>query len=166
MLRGFAIATCIFITPALADEHQHVSYKVPAANSKYIQQLNVDAGDIPGHIVRIFDLVRNHRENPPVVNGAKIVEETARGLTDIINGNGSSVVYSVFITENGDKFFARLTQVSTGEGGNVSAVATGPITGGTGKFEKIHGLVKLVVKFNVTNGFNEGTEDIDYTIDR
>jgi hypothetical protein len=149
---------------AVAQQKQHVSYRTSAANSRYVQQLNVEAGDTPGHIVRVFDLTRNHRDDPPVINGIKLVEETTRGITDIIDGNGVATFYSVFIMENGDKFFARSAQVSTGESGTITAVATGPITGGTGKFEQMHGIVKFLVKFNATSGFNEGQADIDYSI--
>jgi molybdate transport system substrate-binding protein len=46
-------------------------------------------------------------KTPPSSMGPKWWR-TARGLTDIINGNGSSVVYSAFTMENSDKFFARL----------------------------------------------------------
>ena len=165
MIRAFLTTSfCLAVLPALAEETQHVSYKTSAGNTKYVQQLNVEAGDIPGHIVRLFDIVRNHRENPSMINGVKMLEETGRGYTDIINGNGSTVVYSVYTLENGDKFFARATQVSTGApDGTITAIGTGPITGGTGRLEKIHGVVKFAVKFNVTSGFNEGTTEIDYT---
>ena len=149
---------------AVAQQKQHVSYKTSAANTKYAQQLNVDAGDAPGHIVRVWDLTRNHRENPPIINGIKLVEETARGITDVIDGNGTATFYSVFTMENGDKIFARSVQASTGDSGTITAIAAGPITGGTGKFEQIHGVVKFAVKFNVTSGFNEGQADIDYWI--
>jgi len=149
---------------AVAQQKQHVSYKTSASNTKYVQQLNVNAGDAPSHIVRVFDLTRNHHDDSISINGIKLVEETARGVTDIIDGNGSAVFYSVFTMENGDKFFARSVQASTGEAGTITAIAAGPITGGTGKFEKIHGVVKTAVKFNVTSGFNEGTTDIDYSI--
>ena len=99
-----------------------------------------------------------------VVNGVKIVEETARGTTDIIDGNGTATFYMVFTGENGDKMYARMSQVSTGEGGKISATATGPITGGTGAFEHVKGIVRNAVKFDVTSGFNEGTADIDYSV--
>jgi hypothetical protein len=58
----------------------------------------------------------------------------------------------------------RSTQASTGDAGTVTAIAAGPITGGTGKFANIHGVVKAAVKFNVTSGFNEGITDIDYSM--
>jgi hypothetical protein len=149
---------------ALAEEKHHVSYKTSAANTKYAQQLNVAAGDAAGHIVRVWDLTRNHRDESIMINGIKLVEESARGLTDITDGNGSAVFYSVYAMENGDKFFARSTQASTGDAGTITAIAAGPITGGTGKFTNIRGVVKAAVKFNVTSGFNEGTSDIDYSM--
>ena len=94
---------------ALTEEKHHVSYKTSAANTKYNQQLNVAAGDASGHIVRVFDLTRNHRDASIMVNGIKLVEESARGITDVVDGNGSAVFYSVFTMENGDKCFARST---------------------------------------------------------
>jgi hypothetical protein len=149
---------------AIAQEKQRVSYKTSAANTKYMQQLNVDAGDTPGHIVRVWDLTRNHRDASIIINGVKLVEDTARGITDIIDGNGTATFYSVFIMENGDKFFARSVQSSTGESGTITLLAAGPITGGTGKFEQIHGVVKSSGKFNVTSGFNEVEATIEYWI--
>jgi hypothetical protein len=163
-LTTMALLSLAIALPAVAQLKQHVSYKTSAANTKYVQQLNVDAGDMPGHIVRVFDLTRNHRDNPPVINGIKLVEDTARGITDISDGNGVATFYSVFIMENGDRFFARSSQVSQGESGKIVAVATGPITGGTGTFEQIHGIVTFSVKFDTTSGFNEGQADIDYAI--
>ena len=41
---------------AVAQQRQQVSFKVSSENSKYTQQLNVDVGDVPNHMVRIFDL--------------------------------------------------------------------------------------------------------------
>src|SRR5215472_754320 len=90
---------------AYAQQAQHVSYKTSAENTKYAQQLNVDAGDVANHIVRVFDLHRTHPSGP-TINGLKLVEEFARGTTDVIDNNGTSTVYSTYVMENGDKFFA------------------------------------------------------------
>src|ERR1700676_2597053 len=40
---------------ALAQQKQQASFTASAENSKYTQQLNVDVGDVPNHMVRIFD---------------------------------------------------------------------------------------------------------------
>jgi hypothetical protein len=165
-----AIATLCFVLAPLAsgtaaEQAQRVSYKTSAENAKYAQQLNVEAGDVPNHIVRVFDLRRIHpASTAPVVNGLKIVEEWVRGTTDIIDGNGSSAVYGVYVMENGDKFFARIAQVNQSKSGKITAVGSGPITGGTGKLAEIHGSVQYIVNFDVKSGFNEGQTDIEYAI--
>jgi hypothetical protein len=160
---AIALLSVVLGTSALAQQRQHVTYKTSAENAKYVQQLNVDAGDAPNHIVRIFDLHRTH-PNGPVLNGLKLVDETARGTTDITDGNGTSVVYEVYTMENGDQFFAKLAQVNQKSGDKISATGIGPITGGTGKFADMHGTIHFVVNFDVKSGFNEGQTDIDYVI--
>jgi hypothetical protein len=66
--------------------------------------------------------------------------------------------------ENGDRFFARFSQVNKNSSGKIDASGVGPITGGTGKLADIHGTVQFAVTFDVKSGFNEGQTDIDYTI--
>ncbi len=146
---------------AFAQEKQHLSYKVTSENTKFTQQLNVDAGDVPNHIVRVFDLRRTH-PIPPILNGLKLVDETARGTTDIIDGNGTTTTYQVYMMENGDKFFARLAQVNRNNLGKIAATAIGPITGGTGRLADMHGFVQIVTNFDVKSGFSEAQVDIDY----
>jgi hypothetical protein len=156
------VLTCASsINLSFAQEKQHISFKTSAANTKYIHQLNVDVGDVSNHVVRVFDLQRTH-PNPPVINGVKLVEETARGTTDIIEGYGTSTGYGTYIMENGDKFNYRFTQVNQNDGGKITATGAGPITGGTGKFADLHGFVHFVVVFDVKSGFNEGQTDIEY----
>jgi hypothetical protein len=146
---------------AFAQEKQHVSYKVTSENTKFIQQLNVDAGDVPNHIVRVFDLRRTH-PNGPIINGVKLADETARGTTDIIDGNGTTTTYQVYMMENGDRFFARLAQVNKNNSGKIAATAIGPITSGTGKFADMHGFVQIVTNFDVKSSFSEAQIDIEY----
>jgi hypothetical protein len=155
------LAIALPIGNAVAQEKQHVSYKTSSENSKFIQQLNVDAGDVPNHTVRVFDLHRTH-PNGPTINGVKLVEETARGTTDIIDGNGTTTAYQVYMMENGDRFFARLAQVNKNNTGKIAATAIGPITGGTGKFADMHGFVQVITNFDVKSGFSEAQIDIEY----
>jgi hypothetical protein len=148
---------------AIAQQQQQISYTTSPENSKYLQQLNVDVGDTPNHIVRVFEL---HRVPTPVpvMNGLRLVGDWIRGLTDVTDGNGSSTVYAVFALENGDRFFARLTQVNQNISGKISATAVGPITGGTGELAEIHGVVQLSANFDVKSGFNKGQTDIEFSI--
>jgi hypothetical protein len=162
-LSQIAVLLSMMAVPAFAQQMQHVSYKTSAENAKYVQMLNVEVGDVPNHIVRAFDLHRTHPDGP-VINGLKLTEESVRGMTEVIDGGGSSTVYGIYVLENGDKFFAKILQVNQSNSGKVMATGIGPITGGTGKLSDIHGVVHFVVNFDVKSGFNEGQTDIDYTI--
>jgi hypothetical protein len=153
----------VIAIPALAQQKQHVSYKTSSENSKYLQQLNVEVGDVPNHIVRVFDLHRTHPDGP-MINGSKLVEESIRGTTELSGGSGSSTVYGIYVLASGDKFFAKILQVNQNNDGKVTATGIGPITGGTGKLAEMHGVVSFVVNFDVKSGFNEGQTDIDYTM--
>src|SRR3954452_12028984 len=135
----FASAIALPATEAAAQQMQRVSYKTPAANSKYTAQHVLDVGDIPGHQVRLFELRRTFPTDAPTINGVKMKETISRGLSDYIDTNGSNTNYVEYVMENGDKFFARQTTVSqspAGPDGNLNDVATGSgvITGDTGKF--------------------------------
>jgi hypothetical protein len=85
---------------------QHVSFNVPSQNSKYIVSQNVDVGDVPNHLVRVFDI--HYTVANVSINGLKITEMFLRGTADITNGRGgSNSVYFMLVAENGDKLFSR-----------------------------------------------------------
>jgi hypothetical protein len=148
-----------------AQEKQHVSYKTPTENTKYVQQLNLDVGNVANHVVRAFEVHRTYPDNPPVINGLKLVETWERGYVDLIDGNGPVTQYSMYVMENGDKFFARSAGVVQSNGaGKVSATDVGYITGGTGKFATIQGIIRVAANIDRKTGFNETQDDIEYTI--
>jgi hypothetical protein len=149
---------------ALAQQKQQASFTASAENSKYTQQLNVDVGDVPNHMVRIFDLHRTYPNNAPVINGLKLVEESARGIADLTDGYGTSTLYGVYVMENGDKFFARSSNVIQSGSGRLATTQVGYITGGTGKFAGMQGIVRASGNFDPKSGFSENRTDIEYSI--
>ncbi len=151
---------------ASAQEKQHVSYKHVAGNSKYTQQLNVDVGDRPNHIVRVFELHETFPDNPPVINGLKLVEGWTEGIGDRIDGSGDGTGYTVYVLENGDRFFSRSTIVVQSVEGKLTSTAVGHITGGTGTFAAMQGIVRDVANFDFKTGFGGGQADIEYTISK
>src|SRR5271166_4697413 len=111
-LSTLALVSVAVVVPAdnaIAQEKQHVSFRASPENSKYTQQLNVDVGDEPNHIVRVFEIHHTYPDNPPVINGVKLVESWERAIGDRFDGNGDGTDYNVFVMENGDKFFARIS---------------------------------------------------------
>jgi hypothetical protein len=146
-----------------AQQKQRVSYKVTPENAKYTQQQFVDVGDVPGHQVRSYEIFRTFPSNAPAINGIKVKETWTRGISDYIDGNGSSTTYGVMVMENGDKIFTKSALVAQNDGGGkLTVVASGPITGGTGKFGGIQGITRSVTKADPKAGFNEVQTDLEY----
>ncbi len=151
---------------AAAQEKQTVSFEVPAQNAKYTQQLFIDVGDVPGHQVRVFE-VHFIPSNPPVINGAKLAEFSIRATSDYTDGNGPAAGYVVYVLESGDKFFARQNSVARNSGsGKSNGTLVGSITGGTGKFAGIRGVVRQVVTIDPKAGFNQSQWDIEYWMEK
>src|SRR5258708_12340737 len=75
---------------AVAQQKQRVSYKVSSENSKFAQQLNIDAGDLPNHIMRVYEVRRTFPNDAPVINGLKLFKEWDRATADLpaLNATG------------------------------------------------------------------------------
>ena len=149
---------------AVAQGKQHVSFKASGENSKIVQQLNVDVGDVPNHIVRVYETRISFSTNAPVINGVKLVEIWQRGIVDYIDTSGPGTQYNVFMMENGDKFFVRLASVAQTTSGKVASTIVGNITGGTGKFAGIQGMVRSAANIDYKTSSVESQFDIDYAV--
>jgi len=158
---------CLSCAGAVAQQKQHVSYKVTAENSKYTEQHAIDVGDLPGHQVRVFEIHRTFPTNAPVINGLKLTEQWTRSATDYIDNTGSSVTYGVYVLENGDKFFTRGNLVAQSPApGKLSNWVAGTITGGTGRLIGIQGVVRSSGTAEPKAGVNETQTDIDYWFEK
>jgi hypothetical protein len=157
---------CLVTGNGLAQQKQQISFKIPTENSKYIVSQNVDVGDAPNHIVRLFDTRVTIPNNAATVNGLQLVEILSRGIGDLTNGHGGGVAYFVFVAENGDKFFSRNNIAAQQVSGKLSALLAGPITGGTGKFAGIQGAVRESTNFDPSPGgvLSNSQFDIEYSI--
>jgi len=162
--RTIAVITPLCLGIGLPAGHavaQQVSFKTPSENSKYTQQLNLEVGDEPKHIVRIFEIHRVY-PNSPVIDGLKLVEEWGRGAADYLNGNGNAYVYDEYVMENGDRFFARSVFVTERTAESIKATQVGYITSATGKLAGMHGIIRVTVNFDPKTGFNEIETNIEY----
>jgi hypothetical protein len=159
-LLSFAVA--LPANDAVAQEKQHISFKSTAENAKYTQQQFLDVGDIAGHQVRSYEIYRTFPTNAPVISGMKIKEQWTRAVSDYIDNNGTANLYSVYVLENGDKFFTHTTLIALNAGaGKLTNVSVGQITGGTGKFAGIQGTIRSSGSANPKAGFTETQTDIE-----
>jgi hypothetical protein len=154
---------------AVAQDIHRVSFKTAAADTKYTKQLVLDVGDVPGHQIRLFEIQRTFPNNPPVINGVRIKQIWSRGISDYTNSTGPSTHYSIFEMENGDNVFVHVSSTSqsvANPDGSTAFAATseGTMTGGTGLFASISGLVRTSTIFNPETGLNEGQTDIEYAL--
>jgi hypothetical protein len=149
---------------AVAQQKQRVSYKFSAENSKFTQQLNIDAGDQPNHIMRVYEVRRTFSSDAPIINGLKLVEEWNRGIADINDGNGTGTLVTMYVMENGDKFFDRRTSVTQNSSGKITPTHVGYITSGTGKFVGIQGIVRASQNVDLKTGVTDSQTDIEYWI--
>lgn len=132
---------------ALAQERHKYSFKAPPGTTKFAQTQMLDVGDVPGHQMRITELLSKYPGDAPVYAGVKVVEARGVLFSDYVEGSGNAFTYTVNTLENGDKIFSRttiLTQTSVGaDGGRRSAFsAVTTLTGGTGKFTNIRGTLR------------------------
>lgn len=140
-----AVLVCLAAGNALAQQKQQIFFKIPPENSKFIISQNVDIGDTPNHIVRIFDVRNMVPDKAAIINGLELGETFTRGVTDLVAGNGgSSSGYLVFVAKNGDEFFSRNSVLVQTISGKLSATWVGQIAGGTGRFAGIQGTTRTV----------------------
>jgi archaellum component FlaG (FlaF/FlaG flagellin family) len=159
-----ALLIAVLTGPALAQQKQQVSFTVPAENSKITKQQNVEVGDVPNHIVRVYENHQTFMGNVPVVNGVKVIEIWARGITDFIETNGPGTQYLTFMMDNGDRVFARLSTMTQTVAGKPTSTLVGPITNGTGRFAGIQGTIRATANLDYAVGAVTTRYDIDYSV--
>jgi len=165
-----AVLTVSGISETRAQEKHKISYKLLPEITKYTQQHVIDVGDVPGHQVRIYEIHRTYPRDLVTFAGVRAVEEWLRGYSDYIDTNGRSWAYGIYTLENGDKVFSRLDGTShtvVDPDGSKKSTHTGTwvLTGGTGKFRGIRGMLRATIIFDTKAGLNEGQVEGEYWIE-
>jgi hypothetical protein len=118
------------------------------STTSYPQQLNIDVGDAPGHIVGVYELhTVAGPEAKPNCEGLKDKETWTHGYRDYRDRNGHTWGYMVTILENGDKIYQQYsgtTETTAAPDGSTKTttdvVATW--TGGTGRYQTVRGIAR------------------------
>jgi hypothetical protein len=158
---------CLGAAPALSQQKFKYSFKTPPGVAKFTQQHVLDVGDAAGHQIRIGELHTKFADQAPEYDGVKVVEAWGRLMSDYTNGNGRLVPYTVLHMANGDKIYHR------GEGVSHSATAADgsrrisysivvTITGGTGKFANLRGLLRQTGFSDLKSGTSDAYTDGEY----
>jgi hypothetical protein len=165
---GLAAAVLVTMTTgAEAQERFPVGYRSSAAETQYLQQHAVEVGDIPGHKVRIYEISRTFQNSAPKFRGVVANTEYNRGFSDYTDVNGRNWGYGRFQLESGDKVFTRWEGTSSsalkpdGTRQNTSHSVM-IITGGTGAFIGIRGMLKNTSAFDPATGMNASNVNGEY----
>ena len=142
----------LFVLPLLAapgaaqERCKWSSEGDPGSVTSYPQQLNIDVGDTPGHIVGVYEVHTVAGPNAkPNCEGLKDKESWTHGYRDYRDRNGHTWGYTVTILENGEKIYAEYsgtTETTAAPDGSTKTttdtVATW--TGGTGRYQTVRGI--------------------------
>jgi hypothetical protein len=161
------LAVPLSVSCVIAQPKQQVSVRVPLQNLKFEAHQSIEVGDVPNHIVRVFELHYTvPSNNAPLINGLRLKEAWQRGTADISDGVGTTSSYFECLMENGDKFFVRNEAIIQRAGsGKIASVGVGHIFGGTGKLGSIQGTTRNATTFDPKAGVADEAElDIEYSM--
>jgi hypothetical protein len=166
-----AVLTVFDSAEAPGQEKCKLSWEVPAANAKFTGQHAFDVGDMPGHQVRIFEVLRTFPDGQPNCEGLKFVEQWLRGYSDYVDRNGPAWGYSVTLLENGDKIFAEFSsavQTVVRQDGSKKTEGTTvhKWTGGTGKYQGVRGIQRESTVFDPDKNFNKTRAEAEYWFEK
>lgn len=152
---------------ALAQERHIVAFDAPASGNKYTQQHYLDVGDVPEHKLRLFELVRSYGGKDQTIEGVVLKEGVIRGTSDLTDMNGLGRAYVEYRMENGDKIFARgyFLAHKLPNGDRLKNMTELDITGGTGKFRGIRGVVRAETVSDYKT-YNQNRTEFEYWFDK
>lgn len=142
---------CAFALSAeggLAQEREALLYDTTSAHTRVTQQYRVPVDDAPDHYLRVYELQRRFTFRPPVFRGVRAAELWERGQSDVVDQNGSESAYVTYVLEDGARVFGRYAGVIQSfrwpDGSrHVESHGVITLTGGTGSFASIHGVIRV-----------------------
>ncbi len=147
-----------------------VVFEAPAEACRFTRQFAIEVGDAPGHELRVFELLRSYGDDAPSIEGAVLQEAWIRGVTDFTDLNGLGSSYVTYVMRNGERIYARghflAHRLPESKGTGFLTNLTGlTVTGGTGRFLGIRGIVRAeTVSNNAT--YNRNRTEIEYWMEK
>lgn len=172
LIRFFVVLLSLAGLALPTGAHAQQKHKVdlsPPQKSRYVKEHMIDAGDVPGHQLRIVEIEKIFTRNHPKVRGAKITKVRQWAFTNYTNGVGPVIFYETWSDDDGNMFFVEgdaLTESRTTATGSRRGTSHGTarIVGGTGKFTSIQGATVGHTEFDSdpNNGYNRTTGRMEY----
>jgi len=143
----------------------------PDMVTKYTEQHTFEVGDMPGHQIRIASLHTKFSDKAGGYDGVKPVESNGWLASDYVSGSGRFNVYTVILMANGDKVYSRtdgVSQTSIGtDGGRKTSFSTvTTITGGTGRFATLRGIIRATGVTDLKTGTSNTSSGGEHWFDK
>jgi hypothetical protein len=141
-LAFIGVAALYAASPVWAQQKYTIP-RTPEGPNQYVQEHAIDAGDVPGHQVRIYQIRMEYPQRDFAFAGIIVKERVMTDMSDYVNKNGLFTGYSVYTLEDGNKVFSRhagTTQVDSA--GGYKFVFVENFVGGTGKFKGMRGQLR------------------------
>lgn len=164
-LAALGAVLCFVPLQGTAQEKMKYHFSGKPEYSKYGQQHSIDVGDVPGHQLRVADLITKYGADAPVYAGVKVLGSRSVFTSDYTDGNGRFQSHIVMDMANGDRMYQRsegLTHtVGAADGTRKTSFSTvTTITGGTGKFTAVRGILRTTaftdLKLGISGTVTEG----------
>jgi hypothetical protein len=172
-LLPFATAILLLSRPAAAVEPERypLSYDAAAAETAYVKHYHIEVGDVPQHVLRLYDLRRVFPRRPPVFSGVAATEMQERGTAELVDQSGSESAHVTYVLEDGNRVFGRYTgtvRTSRWPDGSRHYDIQGRIelTGGTGRFASLRGSVSVRFALDPGAESSQGESTGEYWFER
>ena len=172
LLFGTATLFCIVFsalpTATLAQQKYQLEIS-PPQSSRYVKEHIIEAGDAPGHQLRIVEIEKTYTRNHPKIRGVTITTVRQWAFTNYTNGIGPVIFFETFSDDNGNAFFvegtseteSRITATGSRRG---TSHGSGRITSGTGKLASIQGVLVGHTEFDSDPdvGYSRNNTRVEY----
>jgi hypothetical protein len=171
--RSCALVLAIALGPAGAAESSRLplAYDAAAAQTAVVKRHEIEAGDVPRHVLRLLDIRRIFRRRPPVFDGVAATEMRERGTADLVDESGSESAYVIYLLADGNRVFGRYTgtvRSTRWPDGSWHHETDGRIelTGGTGRFAALRGQVRVRYALDPGADSSQGESAGEYWFER
>ena len=168
-ISGLILLACFVAQTKSFAQAPYKAEIVPPQHSRYVKEHIIDAGDAPGHQLRIVEIEKTYSSDHPVIASVKITQVRQWAFTNYTNGVGPVIYFEIWSDDSGNSFSvegsaeteSQLTATGSKRGTSGSSAR---ITGGKGKFATIQGILAGRTEFDSdpNNGYNRYKGRIEY----
>ena len=171
---GCLVWGAVLLRPAEAiaqPEPTPLSYDAAAAEAATTRRYQLEVGDKPRHVLRLYEIRRVFTRRPPVFDGIATMEMHERGTADLVEESGKQSAYVTYLLVDGNQVYGSYTgavRSSRWPDGSWHHEIRGMIelTGGTGRFAALRRKVEVTYYLDPGAESSQGESSGQYWFER